>query len=61
MTVEPGDMILADDDGVIAVPAVLLSDIAVQVGEWANKDSKAREDIRKGTSLLEALDTYGHL
>ena len=61
VTVEPGDMILADDDGVIAVPAVLLSDIAVQVGEWANKDSKAREDIRKGTSLLEALDTYGHL
>jgi regulator of RNase E activity RraA len=61
VTVEPGDMILADDDGVIAVPAVLLSDIAAQVGEWANKDSKAREDIRKGTSLLEALDTYGHL
>jgi 4-hydroxy-4-methyl-2-oxoglutarate aldolase len=61
VTVEPGDMILADDDGVITVPAVLLSDIAAQVGEWANKDSKAREDIRKGTSLLEALDTYGHL
>ncbi len=61
VTVEPGDMILADDDGVIAVPAALLSDIAAQVVEWANKDSKAREDIRKGTSLLEALDTYGHL
>ena len=59
--VEPGDVVLADDDGAIIVPTALLSNIATQAVEWANKDSKAREDIRKGTSLLEALDTYGHL
>jgi regulator of RNase E activity RraA len=61
VTVESGDLVVADHDGVIVVPAALLPDIAAQVGEWANKDSRAREDIMKGTSLLEAVDTYGHL
>jgi len=61
VTVEPGDLVLADDDGVIVAPAALLPDIAAQVTEWASKDSRAREDIRKGGSLLDALDTYGHL
>jgi hypothetical protein len=43
------------------VPAVLLDQIAAKAVEWASKDSRAREDISKGTPLLEALDTYGHL
>ncbi len=54
-------MVLADDDGVVVVPAVLLDQIAAKAVEWASKDSRARDDIRKGTPLLEALDTYGHL
>ncbi|MGD8371297.1 MAG: RraA family protein [Syntrophobacterales bacterium] len=61
VTVAPGDVVLADDDGVIVVPAVLLDQIAAKAVEWASKDSRAREDISKGTPLLEALDTYGHL
>jgi regulator of RNase E activity RraA len=61
LTVEPGDVIVADDDGVIVVPAALLSDMASRVVEWADKDSQAREDIRKGTFLLDALEKYGHL
>ena len=61
VTVEPGDVVLADDDGVIIVPSAMVADIVSQAMEWANKDSKAREDIKKGTSLLEVLDIYGHL
>jgi regulator of RNase E activity RraA len=59
--VTPGDPVVADDDGVIVVAAELIEDITAKVTEWANKDSRAREDIRKGTSLIEALDIYGHL
>ncbi len=61
VTITPGDVVVADDDGVIAVAATLIQDITARVIEWANKDSQAREDIRKGTSLLEALDIHGHL
>ena len=59
--VKPGDTVVADDDGVIIVPAELVDKISAQVLAWAEKDSRAREDIRQGTPLLEALEKYGHL
>jgi 4-hydroxy-4-methyl-2-oxoglutarate aldolase len=59
--VRPGDIVVADDDGVIILPAELVDKIEAQVLEWAEKDSRARKDIRMGTPLLEALDKYGHL
>ena len=59
--VRPGDIVVADDDGVIVLPAELVNKIEAQVLEWAEKDSRARKDIRRGTPLLEALDKYGHL
>ena len=61
VTVTPGDLVVADDDGVIIVSEELIQAITAKVLEWADKDSRAREDIRKGTSLIDALDTYGHL
>ena len=59
--VTPGDVVVADDDGVIIVSVGLVEAITAKVLEWADKDSRAREDIRKGTSLIEALDIHGHL
>ena len=59
--VRPDDMVVADDDGVIILPGELVDRIEAQVLEWAEKDSRARKDIRTGTPLLEALDKYGHL
>ena len=61
VTVRPGDVVVVDDDGVIVVAGELVNEVTSQVVEWADKDSRAREDIRKGTPLLEALDKYGHL
>jgi regulator of RNase E activity RraA len=61
VTVEPGDLVVADRDGVIVLPASLVPTVAPRALQWADKDSRAREDIRRGGSLLKALDTYGHL
>ena len=61
LEVRPGDIVVADDDGVIVLPGELVNKIEAQVLEWAEKDSRARKDIRRGTPLLEALDKYGHL
>jgi len=59
--IRPGDIVVADEDGVIIVPAELVNEAEAQVLKWAEKDSRARRDIRMGTPLLEALDKYGHL
>jgi regulator of RNase E activity RraA len=61
VTVAPGDLVVADADGVIVVPASLVRTLGPQAIQWADKDSRAREDIRKGGPLLKALETYGHL
>jgi regulator of RNase E activity RraA len=61
VTVTPGDLVVADDDGVIIVAAGFIDEITAQVTKWADKDSRAREDIRQGMGLIEALEKYGHL
>lgn len=61
VTVEPGDNIIADDDGVIVVPARLLEEISRRVAAWSSTETLAREEILKGMRLLEALETFGHL
>ena len=61
ITINPGDMIAADDDGVIAVPGDMVDEFIERAPAWANKDQQAREEIRAGLPLLAAIKKYGHL
>ncbi len=61
VNVNPGDMVVADEDGVVVIPADMVGEFARRAAAWANDDSQAREDIRKGAMLLATLDKYGHL
>jgi 4-hydroxy-4-methyl-2-oxoglutarate aldolase len=61
VTVSPGDLVVADDDGVIVLPAGSLDTIVTRVTEWSKSESGARSDIRNGMLLLQAMDKYGHL
>lgn len=61
VTVAPGDLVVADDDGVIVIPAGHQAEVVERVTAWLQKDGAARDDIRRGMPLLEALDKYGHL
>jgi 4-hydroxy-4-methyl-2-oxoglutarate aldolase len=61
VTVLPDDVVLADEDGVVVVPRGIAEAIAHRVAEIRAGESAAREDIRGGMPLLEALDRYGHL
>ena len=61
VTINPGDISVADEDGVIIVPEEHTTGIAKQVAAWAATETDAREEIRNGLPLLAALDKYGHL
>ena len=59
--VSPGDLVVADDDGVAVVPKGMVEDFAAKARAWADKDSNARSDIKAGAYLLDTLEKYGHL
>ena len=61
LTVNPGDIVVGDADGVIFVPRQLLEEVNAKVVEWSRSESGARADIIAGLPLLEALKKYGHL
>jgi regulator of RNase E activity RraA len=61
VTIHPGDIVVADDDGVVVVPKEFLDIVMRKVSDWASTESSAREDIRRGIPLLTALERYGHL
>jgi len=61
VVVRPGDILVADDDGVIAVPQSLAETFADKAAAWESKDTSAREDILGGMKLLDALGKHGAL
>lgn len=61
VTVAPDDVIVADADGVVAIPAGLLDEVSPRAIEWAAGEGPARDDIAAGMPLLDAIERYGHL
>ncbi len=54
--VSPGDVIIADDDGVVVVPLDMAHDVARLSATRVSKEAGARERLAKGES---GLDVYG--
>ncbi|QMV17286.1 RraA family protein [Granulicella sp. 5B5] len=61
LSIEPGDAIVSDSDGVIVIPTSLLDEVASKAAAWAQSDTNARNEILGGLPLLSALAKYGHL
>jgi len=61
VTVNPGDIVVSDEDGVIIVPSADLERIEKKVKEWALTETESRQAIQDGMSLGAALDKFGHL
>ena len=61
LTVVPGDLIVGDSDGVIAIPADLVPTVAAAAAELARTESSARQEISQGMPLLTTLTKYGRL
>lgn len=59
--VNPGDFILADDDGAIVIPAAQVSQVLARAEELGDSEVQIREQLEAGLSLAEALAKFGHV
>jgi regulator of RNase E activity RraA len=61
VTVAPGDLIVADIDGVVVVPADATAEVTSKAIEKATTETAARRLLTEGALLRDAWDRYGVL
>lgn len=61
VTIDPGDMVLAEFEGIIVVPAVDAELVLLKAEEIAGAEAKVRDEMRAGASPLESLERHGHI
>jgi 4-hydroxy-4-methyl-2-oxoglutarate aldolase len=59
--VKPRDYVLADDDGALVIPAVVVGKVLDQSEAIGEKERDIRSDLASGLSLADALAKYGHV
>ena len=59
VTVRPGDFILGDEDGVIAIPQALAEPVLVEAEKLTQKEIQIRGELKNGLTLAQALEKFG--
>jgi regulator of RNase E activity RraA len=59
--VSPGDLVFADYDGVVAVPAEVLPDVIKLADEKVKRENGSRADLLRGDYLKDVYAKYGVL
>jgi 3-hexulose-6-phosphate synthase/6-phospho-3-hexuloisomerase len=59
--VNPGDVILADEIGVVVVPQEEAGEILAKALEQAEKEEATRQRIKEGKTVEELLREFGRL
>lgn len=61
VVVTPGDLVLADADGAIVVPAAVAEQVLERAEELEAREAQIRTELAGGLSLSEALAKFGHV
>jgi len=61
VTVSPGDLVAADEDGVVFVPKSVVHDVLSAAWAKAHDENKVRDAIRSGMSAQQAYAKFGIL
>ncbi len=59
VTIEPGDWVVGDEDGVVVVPQGIAESVLTSAEEKAATESEIRAAVRDGMTPLEAYERYG--
>jgi regulator of RNase E activity RraA len=61
VTVNPGDVVIAEFDGVLVVPRADAERVLLQAEEIVSAEGRVRADMRAGVPPLEGLRRHGHI
>ena len=61
LPVRPGDLVVADADGAVAVPARLAAQAVGRALDKVSKENRVREALAEGSTLRSAYDRFGVL
>lgn len=61
VSVADGDLVVADSDGCVVVPAAIEDDIIAKAMQKVSGEDKMRDVLRKGASIREVFKEYGIL
>jgi regulator of RNase E activity RraA len=59
--VSPGDLVFADYDGIIVVPAEVLPEVIRMATEKVEKENGSREELKRGAYLRDVYAKFGVL
>lgn len=59
--VSPGDLVLGDRMGVVAIPSAVATEVIVKAEEKLRGEGQVRSDLESGVSVREVFDRYGIL
>jgi regulator of RNase E activity RraA len=57
----PGDLVVADEDGIVVVPQVVEAKVVRRAWEKVHAENEVRDAIRKGMKATTAFETFGVL
>lgn len=57
----PGDLVFADYDGVVVIPAVVVPEVVSMATDKVNRENNSRKELMGGAFLKDVYDKYGVL
>jgi len=61
VTFSPGDIVMADEDGIVVIPQAVEQEVIKAALEKVNAENRSRDAIRNGMKAAEAYQTFGVL
>jgi 4-hydroxy-4-methyl-2-oxoglutarate aldolase len=58
-SINPGDLVIADIDGVVIIPISIAHDVAEDVKKLTSSETMMRKDLKDGTAITEVYKKYG--